>query len=104
MFELVTGPLLSLDVAAWPFKWTNSKSGETFMQGLGCFVVVLWCQVFWEPMWSVGWVLKMGAITRQIRRECRKNGSVKGSEEDVEGFRVGVSAKGRLEWCWSDTG
>jgi hypothetical protein len=49
-------------------------------------------------MWKVGWVLKMGGIARQIRRECIKNGSVKGLEEDVEKSRISVDPKKRLEW------
>jgi hypothetical protein len=49
-------------------------------------------------MWKVGWVLKMGSIARHIRRECIKNGSVKGSEGDVEKSGLSVDPKERLEW------
>lgn len=100
IFLLVTGPWLALSYASMPFiDWdTEYKGWDAFMQGLGCFLVIFWCHVFWEPMWKVGWALKMGAIARQIRRECRKNGSVKGSEEDVEKFGARVSPKEKLEW------
>ena len=40
----------------------------------------------------------MGGIARQIRRECIKDGSVKGSEEDVEKSGISVDPKERLEW------
>jgi hypothetical protein len=49
-------------------------------------------------MWTEGWALKMGDIARQIRRECIKNGSVKGSEEDIEKSGAIVDPKERLEW------
>lgn len=68
------------------------------MQGVGCIFVVFWCYWFWEPVWEFGWSLKMGGIARQIRRECIKNGRVKGSEEDIGEIGIGVDPKERLEW------
>lgn len=103
-FTIVSGLVLALCIAGMPFRdWSGhngitTKGGETCMQGFGCILVVFWCYTHWEPMWKVGWVLKMGGIARQIRRECIKNGSVKGSEEDVEKSGVIVDPKERLEW------
>ena len=104
IFTIVSSLLLALCIAGIPFRdWSKHdgipiKGGETFVQGFGCFLVVFWCHLHWEPMWKVGWVLKMGGIARQIRRECIKNGSVKGLEEDVEKSRISVDPKKRLEW------
>jgi hypothetical protein len=104
IFTIVSGPLLALCIAGIPFRdWSKPngipiKGGETFVQGFGCFLVVFWCQLYWEPMWKVGWVLKMGAIARQIRRECIKSGGVKGLEEDVEKSGISVDPKERLKW------
>jgi hypothetical protein len=104
IFDIVSGLVLALCIAGMPFRnWFKhdgipNKGGDTFMQGVGCALVVFWCYGFWEPMWKVGWALKMGGIARQIRRECIKNGSVKASEEDVEKSRVIVDPKERLEW------
>lgn len=102
---IVTATLLALCFAAIPFSdgWCKPgaipiRGSETFVQGLSCFAVVYWCHLHWVPMWKLGWVLKMGSIARQIRRECIKNGSVKGSEEDVEKSGESVDPKERLEW------
>lgn len=105
IFTMMSSPLLALCFATIPFKDWSKHSGipfegreEAFVQGFGCFLVVVWCHTFWEPMWKIGWVLKMGGIARQIRRECIKNGSVKGSEEDVEKSGISVDPKERLKW------
>lgn len=101
---IVPSLLLALNFASLPFRaWfeqdgTPSKGVETFIQGLGCVLVVWWCYYIWEHMWTEGWALKMGDIARQIRRECIKNGSVKGSEEDIEKSGAIVDPKERLEW------
>ncbi len=103
IFEILLGPVLSLSVAGMTFK--ESKHGSTlvdpcepFVQGFGCIFVVVWCHFFWQPMWKVGWVLKMGAIARQIRRGCIKSGGVKGSKGDGEKSWISVDAKEMLEW------
>jgi hypothetical protein len=102
-FTIVTSAVLALCNAGITFRdWSKHngipKGDETFLQGFGCVLVVFWCHLSWEPMWKVGWMLKMGGIARQIRRVCIKNGSVKGSEEDVEKSGTNVDPKERLEW------
>lgn len=96
--------LLALCFAGIPPKdWSKHdgipiKGGEIFVQGFGCFLVVFWCHLHWEPMRKVGWALKMGGIAEHIRRECIKNGSVKWLEEDVEKSGISVGPKEMLEW------
>ncbi|KIM98540.1 hypothetical protein OIDMADRAFT_56890 [Oidiodendron maius Zn] len=107
-FTIASSSLLALCIAGIQFReWSKHggipiKGGETYVQGFGCFLIAFWCHLHWEPMWKVGWVLKMGGITRHIRRECIKNGSVQGSEENVEKSGISVDLKQRLEWRIQD--
>lgn len=95
---LVSTLVMALCSASMAFgDWSMNYGENAYFQGLGCIFVVFWCYVSWEPMWKIGWLLKMGGIARQVRKECI-NGSVKGPEEDVEKSEISVGPKERLEW------
>lgn len=102
---IASNTLIALIVATMLFvHWSDQhedpflKGMETFWKGLGCVSVALWCHMKSESMWNVGWMLKMGGIARQVRRECVKDCSVMGLEEDFERFEMIHDPKETLEW------
>lgn len=80
-FQLTNSFLLAISYASILFRDSGDPYTNGLVQGLGGVYIVCWWWYFWAIMWRIGWLLKAGAIARQIRRECFKQEDCKGLED-----------------------
>ncbi|KAG0646129.1 hypothetical protein D0Z07_8144 [Hyphodiscus hymeniophilus] len=100
MLKMMTVLVCGLYFANEPFRDTFA---DVFGPLFGCLLAVFCCHTFGPLLWEIEWTMKLGGIARQIRRECIKNGRVKGSEEDVEKFAFAVDPEEMLQWWIQET-